>query len=343
MAINPKLEFYRFKLNPKGQDDFKSFRDFAVEELGARKGSSETQLFEKFLSHLLSSLNEKYAKDNRLKKEITLIKKSSANKHLNLRPSFMATHNIIHGVINGGPYGRDGILAETNDKENSSILGRDKSVLSFFYFLLYIPTDHNEGCFIIHSNSSDQSVTQLFRNFISNVFRGDSFYKAQCEPFCPKSFQDEFKKGATLQSMTFTRSFVESIPNTHGLSHLLDHYEIKIEAIPKNKNILMSKAVDVRNFFVKKIFGNASNPKLLSDFDKTKVDAKNTVTNTSKVFQWNNIDNDFIPVIYLKGRIEEVNEDGTPDFDALHKLCMSYFKDEVLPEIRPDLDVTKAS
>lgn len=342
MAINPKLEFYRFKLNHK-KDDTKTFRNFAVEELNSRRNSSELQLLTKYLNHFLKSLNEKHAQDERLKKEITLIKKSSANKHLNHRPVIMSDHNIIHGVINGGPYGRDGILAAKHDKEDSTPLGRDKSVLSYFYFLLYIPLDHTEGCFIIHSNSTENSVTQLFRNFVGKIFRGSSYYKSRCEPFCPKSFQDEFKKGATLQSMTFTRSFVENVPNTYGLQHLLDQYEIRIEAVPKNKNILITKATDVRDFFVKKIFGDSSNPKQLADFDKTKIDTKNTVTKASKVFQWSNKDNDFVPVIYLNGRMEEMNEDGTPDFTELHKLCVSYFQSEVLPEIRPDLNVTRAT
>lgn len=66
------------------------------------------------------------------------------------------------------------------------------------------------------------------------------------------------------------------------------------------------------------------------------------ITGSTKTFEWNTKDNDFVPVVYLKGRIKKENVDGTPDFDELKQYCNNIFKDEILPEIRPDLYVTKA-
>jgi hypothetical protein len=47
--------------------------------------------------------------------------------------------------------------------------------------------------------------------------------------------------------------------------------------------------------------------------------------------------------VYLNGRISKSNPDGTPDFDELAELCKNYFNDEILPELRPDLYVSRAN
>jgi len=339
---NPKLEFYRFKLKHH-KEDFKTFRDYAIDELNVGKKAKDETVIKYCFKYFIESLDGDYSKDDKLKKQIVLIKKKSVNKYFDKQPAFNSSSNTIYGVINGGPYGRDRILSDIDDQEDSSVLGQNKSVLLYFYFLLYLPTDHNEGCFIIHSNGVDESITKIFRNFISNVFKGNSYYKVQCESYCPKSFQNEFKKGATLKSMVFKNSFIENIHSTDGISNPMQQYDIKIEAVPKNKSIAISDASKVRTFLAKKIFGNSKNPKSLNEFDETKIRTENPITDSTKTFEWNTKDGEFVPVVYLKGRIFKFNPDGTPDFDELAQLCRNYFNDDVLPEIRPDLYVSRAN
>lgn len=339
--MNPKLEFYRFKLNPKNEE-FKTFGDFAKEEMRVSKKASNEKIMKAIFAHFIKSLDGEYSKNDRLKKEIALIRKATVNKYLDLQPKYNSESDIISGVINGGPYGRDRILTDKDNKDESSVLTPNKTVLLYFYFLLYTPIDHDEGCFIIHSNGSDESITRLFRNFISNIFKGNKYRKVQCESFCPKSFQDEFKKEAKILSLTFKKSFVENTPNTEGISNIMQEYDIKIEATPKNKNILMQQAREVKDFFDKKLFGTRNNQKQLEEFDQTKIQVENQVTSSTKIFEWNTQDNDFVPVVYLNGRVTTFNGDGTPQFSELSDLCLTYFNDEVLPELRPDLNVTRS-
>lgn len=340
---NPKLEFYRFKLKPK-KEDFKTFREFAIDELGAGEKAKEETITKYLFRHFIKSLEGDNSKDDRLKKRIALIKKASVNRHLDKRPAYHTSSNIIYGVINGGPYGRERILSDVNDAEDSSTLGQNKSILLYFYFLLYLPTDHNEGCFIIHSNGTDESITKIFRQFISKTFSGRSYNRVQTESFCPKSFQDEFKKGATLKSMWFKQTFVEDDPQAQGiLSDLMKQYDIKIEATPKNKNIAIAEAGKFRDLLARKLFGNNKKAKSLGEFDETKIQTQNPVTESTKTFEWSTKDNEFVPVVYLKGRVTKTNPDDTPDFEELDQLCKNYFNDEVLPEIRPDLYVSRAT
>jgi len=340
MPTNAKLEFYRFKLNHK-KEDFKTFRDFAVEELKAGKTPSDEKVVELCFKHFVQSLKSAYAKDDSIKKKIGFEKKKSINKHHDKAPTFNTGNYTIYGVINGGPYGRERIISNNDDEDDSTSLGINKSVLMYFFFFAYLPPDHNEGFFMIHSNNRDESITTLFRSYITNIFRGNNFNKAVPEEYCPKSFQDEFKNGARLKNMTFKTSFVDDVHTTDGISQLLQGYDIKIEATPRNKDIPGSSAKEFFDKLASKVFGTKTKERSLRNFDDTKVVLESDITHSKKTFEWNTKDNDFVPVVYLEGRIQKENSDGTPDFDELKKYCLTIFNDEILPEIRPDLNVSK--
>jgi hypothetical protein len=336
MAIHPKLEFYRFKLNPR-QEDFKTFKDFVIDELKGRRPLSDEKAMQLLFTHFIKSLGGKYAQDKRLNKQIKLESRKSINKYLDNKPKIVE-NNIICGVINGGPFGRDRIIGDITNPEEGTQLGMNKSVLQYYYFLLYLPLEHNEGCFIIHSNSKEETITNIFRKFISNIFQATKYNKANPEAFCPKSFQDEFKKGALIKSIEFKDSQLDSIHTKKGIDDIIGKFAIKIEAIPQNKGVSISESSKVKAFFENFIFGKKQNSKKLSEFDNTKITTINPVDNSTKIFEWNTKDAEFVPIVYLDGgRISNFNDDDTPDFFELERLCLNYLKDEVLPELRPDL------
>ena len=51
MALRPKLEFYRFKLVSK-DENYKTFRDFAIEELYQRRPNSDVKIMNKLFDFL---------------------------------------------------------------------------------------------------------------------------------------------------------------------------------------------------------------------------------------------------------------------------------------------------
>lgn len=339
-SINPKLEFYRFKLNPR-KDEFKTFRDFCIEELKGKKAFDADKLIKSLFAHFIKSLDSEFSKDDKLKKQIKLEKKGTVNKYLSNQPKFLSDSNIILGVINGGSYGRDRIIGDVDNPEEGSQLGQKKSVLQYYFFLLYLPLDHNEGCFIIHSNGKEETITDIFRRYISHMFKAPNYNKVNIESFCPQSFQNEFKKGAYIQTIEFKDSKLNDTHTIYGTTDVLGQYDIRIEVTPKNKNISITTFDKLKSTFADYGFGKDKHSKKLNDFDETKVITKNLVDNSTITFDWNTKDEDFVPVVYLNGRIKHSNADGTPNFDELETLCLNYFKDEVLPEIRPDLYVTK--
>lgn len=340
MALRPKLEFYNFKLDHK-EGEFRTFKDFAKDELTRKKTLSDADAMKLLFDYFIKSLSGSYSKDKTLKKQLTLVKGSKSNKYLAYKPTYSSENSIIYGVINGGPFDRDAIISDINDEEDNTALSRNKSILRYYYFLIYLPLDHNEGCFIIHSNSKEETITTVFRGYVSRILKGTNFNNASLVKFCPKSFQEEFKDNAVVQNIIFKTSMLESKHTDNVLKDFFTEYDIKIEAIPKNKDVAASHLSKLRNYLAKKIYGDNNQAIQLNSFNENNIVVRNTVNDSQRTFEWNAPDAEFVPVVYLNERIKKRNEDGTLDFGELGEFCSTIFFDEILPEIRPDLYVSK--
>ncbi|WP_254411721.1 hypothetical protein [Dyadobacter diqingensis] len=340
MAINPKIEFFRFTLKHK-KEQTATFKDFVIEELGGRPTQSDNTLFTRLFKYFEDSLTGEHARDEKLKTIIKVAKKK--NLYIKKKPIADISKFIISGVINGGPYGRYRILGDTQNEEDENELGTNKIVYLYYYIFLYCPLDHNEGFFGIHSNSSQESVTQLFRNFVAKIFSGKHFYNSPISIFAPKSFQDDFKKDSLIQSIVFEETFINPDFNsrTDGESSIPPSYDIKIVATPKKGWIPAAAADALKAFFAAMSFGEPENQKELREFD-SKLTTRKEGSNKTKTFQWADRDKTFTPVIYLEDYITKFNPDDTPDFDALNSYIHSLFENEILNEIRPDKNATKS-
>ena len=136
MALRPKLEFFRFKLIPK-DGEYKTFRDFAIDELYQRRPSSDTQIMNKLFDHFMNKLITDTAKSSSIKKQLKLIK-TNANLHLGQSPKVDVRNYLIYGVINGGRFGRNGMMSDSSaDAEEANAFGKNKTILRYYYFLLY--------------------------------------------------------------------------------------------------------------------------------------------------------------------------------------------------------------
>ena len=175
----------------------------------------------------------------------------------------------------------------------------------------------------------------------ANIFKGSNYNKAIMEVYSPKSFQDEFKNNAALGCFTFKTSILDTKHTEKGVKDFFAEYDIRIEAIPKNKNVPITGVNKIRAVLAEKIYGDKQNSKELDNFEESRVLVRNTVNNSTRTFEWSNKDSDFIPVVYLDERIHAKNDDGTLCFKAVEQFCHTIFKDEILQEIRPDLYVTK--
>jgi hypothetical protein len=339
MALRPKLEFFRFKLIPK-DGEYKTFRDFAIDELYQRRPSSDTQIMNKLFDHFMNKLVTNTAKCSKLKKQLKLIK-TSANIHLDKKPQIDIDNNLIYGVINGGRFGRNGMMSDSSaETEEASSFGKNKTILRYYYFLLYLPLDYSEGCFIIHSNSKEETITDIFKTYISRLFKGNIYKKATLFMFCPKSFQQEFEAGAIIKSVEYGNTYLEDIYTDEGILSYSQLYDVKIEIKPRQGNILLSEKLKFSKLLQRLGFTREQhNTDKLKDFNSKRMTLNSPFSKSDRTFDFDDENLNVIPVVYLEGRIQNYNDDDTPDFRELNTLCQNLFHDEILPEIRPDLYV----
>jgi hypothetical protein len=341
MAENPKIEFFRIQLKPKSKKIEKTFRDFAIEELEGDTEIVNNDAFKLCFNHFISKIQIGHSKNAKHKKTITIISNPATNPYFSLKPSPKINENIISGVLNGGPYDKDAIVSNIANKADNSKLGRDKSILLPYYIFIYLPSDHSEGFVAIHSNSVEETVTHILKRYISNLFSGSNFFQAKLYPYVPQSFQDEFKDGALIKNMSFSSTIIDNTtPSSNPISNILNEYDINIQITPKKTQISILDSSKLLKFINKMVFTKNDNEDVkLKRFKKKKFTAKNQVTKKEKVFEWNSKDHSFQPTIYLKGRV--TLNDGTPDFKELDELCTNLFEDEIISELRPDLNVSK--
>lgn len=334
----PKLEFFRFQLNHKSDKD-KTFKDFAIEVLGATKTVSNKDILIELFKHFMNAPENGFAKNEQLKKVFTWIDDPTINIHYNKKPTINSSAYTIAGVINGGRYSDDSILSNVTNKKQSSKLARDNSVLKYYYIFLYLPVDYGEGFMMVHSNNSEDTITNLMRVYIATLFKHGNYRKPFIQKFCPQSFQDEFRNGATISNLNFKTTILNDIPSNDPILYDMNGYDVSITITPKNKSMDFGNiGGKIVKFFSEGLFKGHEKTNQLKDFKKVKVGTKNPKTNSSNTFEWNKQDKDFIPVVYLENRVKMTDND-TPDFDELKKYCDELFKNQILPELRPDLQI----
>lgn len=334
----PKLEFFRFQLNHKS-DKNKTFKDFAIEILGVDKKLSNNNVFVELFKYFMNAPEKGFAKNDQLKKVFTWIDDKAVNIHYDKKPSFNASSNIITGVINGGRYSDDSILSDVTDKKQSRQLKRDNSVLKYYYVFIYLPIDYHEGFLMVHSNNSEDTITNLLRDYVAKLFKQGDYKKPIVEKYCPKQFQEEFRKGATISSLNFRTTILNDIPSDEPILYNMNGYDVSITITPKNKSLDFGNiGAKIMDFFSKGKFKGYERTSELKEFDKIKVSTKNENTNSHNTFEWDTKDKEFTPVVYLNDRVK-MTDNNTPDFVDLKKYCNELFDDIILPELRPDLQI----
>ena len=338
---NPKLEFFRFKLNHK-TENYKTFRQFMVENGKATRRQQDNTIFGALYKYVMEKPKNDFEANDSLKKVVTLIPNRRINKHFEERPKPQFQSFIISGVINGGPYGKERILTDLGQKSDVSNITSTQPVLQYYYVFLYLPLNHNEGFLMVHSDSAEETITQAYRRYVAGLFELGDYKKPIMKTFVPKHFRDEYKDGAVLKSMTFVNNELSAdLEDENPLKEIANEYEVRITLTPKGEaKADLGKLESIRNFFIRRRFGTQAVNRGLDEFEKCTVSTKNEDANSTKTFDWNNRDEELLPAVFLKDRVQ-INEDGTPVFSNLETFCHNLFNNQILPEIRPDIYVQR--
>lgn len=336
MALRPKLEFFRFQLN-HNDVRFKTFRDFAREVLYQRRINSDTQIMHKYLDYVRNSLVTKDAQDDSIKKQLKLIS-SAANIYAAYMPTVDPANHLIYGVINGGRFGRHGLMSDSDvTATDAKAFGKDKTILRYYYFLLYLPLDHNEGFLAIHSNSREETVTDVMKTFVRRLFKGNGYISPKLHPFCPRAVREEFKNESFLKELVFRDTVIDRIFTAEGMHSQDQAFDVEVKIRPRGKDYRPDDGI-VAKIMNKFGFKRPAGTDSLGTFRSKIARVNNVVNESERTFTINRESmDDIIPVVYLEGRIKKYNDDQTPDFGELDKYCRETFANSILPELRPDL------
>lgn len=346
MAVNPRVDFYQLFLRPAKRNRFKTFRNFAEDVLLVPHTASDVEVFGKLQDHFMSKLVSTIASDDAIKKQVRWLD-TEENLYRAYKPQPDYNKNIIWGVLMGGRYGRNGLLVDRSNMDedvNADAINPTKSVLRYFYFMLYLPLDHNEGCLIIHSNSREESSVDIFRSFLGKLFMDNGNYKKMMtRHYCPKYFQNLFKEGAVLKQMQFADTYIDSGLNANGIVNDGGEksYDVKFYITPHNERATFDNAIHVARSLMQRIgFSFEGNIRYLTDANTSRITVENPETKRNQTFSLDTDEINLCPAIDLVGIMSENDfvEDGTPKIEILHEKMLSIFLDEVLPELRPDLE-----
>lgn len=337
--VNPKLDFFHFKLKHKSGAN-KTFREFMLESGKCTNRDPDSKIFGKLFEYFMNQLKTDFAKNDSIKKVMTLISNKGRriiNKHWDERPTPDLAKNIIAGVVNGGTYGKERIVTKLSKKEESNNLAVDQPVLQYYYIFLYLPIDHNEGFMMIHTDSAEESISNFARNYIAKLFSIGDYQKPTMRIFAPKYFQEEYRQGAVVKSMSFQTTYVDNqIEDGDPIKDVMGDYDVKISITPRGDgDKSLGKMESIKNYLKYRFFGAENYKKQLEEFDKCTVNTENKDTKSRKTFDWNMRDSELTPVVYLDGKVA-INEDGTVNLASLDRYCKNLFEDQILIELRPD-------
>lgn len=341
-AYNPKLDFFRVRLNPKSEE-FKTFRDFTLETLNKRAVCTNDQLLVHLSDYFVNSLQGDDAIDNKKSKQIRWLNKS-ANLYREFKPKAEITNSIIWGVVSGGRFGRNGLITgkTVDDDENStSRLAPDKAVHRYSYFTFYVPMDHDEGCLIVHSNSRDESVADVFVTFISRLLSNKEYKKPSITRFCPTYFQKQFRDHCFLKQINLRSSYVDKHIEKIGLQDRIEEYDVQVLITPRRRDGHGHFSISDAKGLLKRWQVRRLQDELVSfeHFGTRKVTMEDETTKHVQTFEIDNDELELCPIVDVQTILGESDFelDGTPKIMPLHQKVVEILEEKVIPELRQGL------
>lgn len=322
MAYNPKLNVYILRLKPVN-DSVQTFRDLFKAKFCMDALKSDDDVFEEYFKRFVNEIgNDKFRKDNKNKKVLGVANDS-------ILPIFPHENTYIDGVIEGGKFGILREYADTDKKEDKTIIGANNAVLDKYYILLYTPLNSEYG-FLLVQSYTEESVQDSLRDFIRVFFSCDNtFYNAVIEPFVPEKLQEKYMNNASVRMFSFsTKTGVSQIlRNDIQIQGQTFEVEIKVKPIDSTLKPDTEETNRIYEELTEKSFDGVK----LRDCRNKKIYVKDTNDRNTHYDIEKEIKN-IKPTIYLEDEgITIDDKTGLPDFSKIKEFCIKVLK-EVLEE-----------
>ncbi|SDK92989.1 hypothetical protein SAMN04487898_11350 [Pedobacter sp. ok626] len=329
MAHAPKLEIYKIYLKSTTETPNNTFEDYLKSKFKIKTEDYKFKDSHKlFLESIVSSIDKDFVLSKKLKKGLGLEQTQSGVTNTAIKIN--TSKYFIHGTIQGGRYGQNRSLGNITKPTTRSKINDKNIVLDNFYFLLYTPEGSSKGLLFLQSYTDD-SINEVFINWIKNLLKTDGFYRPTVEHYSPAKIQEEFKRYSIVKELKYSKDIVI---NDIGVVNSIDTNGFTVEIVirAKDQGVSLSKLEKFANFFGASTF-KASNEKglKLEEFNK-KVGQLNNGSHQSSFVLNDKIE--ITPTIFLKEKIK-LNADQSPDWVDLHRYCQELLL-EVIEEVYPE-------
>lgn len=326
MAHNPKLNVYTLQLNPQN-DSVQTFRDLFKYKYNKDAFCSDDDLFKLYFQDFVNGIGDKkFRKDSKNKKVIGKVNSSSVSV-----PLFPQNNAYIDGVIEGGKYGIRREFADTDDKNNKSVISENNAVLDQYYILIYTPLNSQFGFLLIQSYT-EETVQDSIKNFVRSFFSCENyFYNIKIEPYVPRKIVEKYMKASRISMFGFTTktSLTESLRDNIQIKGQTFEVEIKIKPLETSLNPYSDETAQVFDAlgeieFDGRPLNEGQSKAYVTDDKKRKAhyDIERGLKENVR------------PTIFLEDEgIVCDKETGVPDFKAIQSYCVS-----VLEEIKQEFN-----
>lgn len=262
MADKSKLEVFKVIIGRE------TFRERVVSKCNLDSNTVyDNDVFNSLYAVVLQKLTQNTVwTHNKTKLGLTLF--SNEGQGVNDILSSHSERFVIEGYIDGGPYDRIRTLAQMNNVQNRSVLGRDKIVTDRFYVFMYFPLDSNIGMVFLERKTG-QDIHKPIGIFLKEVFKGRG--KVSIERYVPMSLIEEYRTDGVVDTFTFTDNIVSAEIEENAEEQQERTFDVTVMIKPRNGETynygIINEALDsVGNFSVK--IGNRI--KKLAEFNTKK-------------------------------------------------------------------------
>lgn len=247
----------------------------------------------------------------------------------NVEPNIiLATEkHTIHGVVEGGGYGRKRKKTATKNKLDKTEVSEDDAITDDFYFLMYMPPASNKSVLMIQS-FTDETIDAVAKKFWMEFLSVKGFFdKPKVTRHYPEAIVRDFKKNSLITQLDYSTTLPGETLIDEALTTTDHTFKVTIKIEP-TKEMTVEEFNKAKEKLAGKKFGGTS----LGNFLRKKGVLKDKSNEKTTPFE---MDSDFNiqPTIFLNKYVDLRGE--KEDYKRIEKYCFDLLNKEIIPQIYP--------
>lgn len=179
--------------------------------------------------------------DEKIGKSMTAIQLDIEDANVNTDLRIHTEMHVIEGELEGGKFGRKRNRRSISNKKDNSPVKKEDAITDKFFFLLYVPLEHNKMVLMVQSYA-DESIDGIIRHFFQNLFKKEKVFNApKVDRYVPPSIIDDFKKSAAVSGLSFSTQVPSKTLLEKSVNVVNKHYKVEVKITPIDQPLSMDE------------------------------------------------------------------------------------------------------